>query len=397
MSILIYLLIFSILPSFSTSSYRYGIIRNASIDFSIEIPANHRYKQEFERCDQCLCDAFRNSIVDIFTCTKTQSTKFICQFYYLMPRVNEIVPSNDTDTYVIKKPNKTFEERSDCCDTAFLAQQITEAIPNKTQTTQIRGRRFRSLAYNKDDNTIITVDSDSKQLIKIYMSNLTDVTLPTKLSLKAAYYYNKTYYLGTEPTSTIEVYDENLTSLSPTINVIDQITTIRTLNGRQFFVGASQSGAFLYEKDDANGIFTSRIVVPNNGNKQFHAIGIVNDSAIYVGWASNDEKIRLYTKDQNNSWKENENDNTNYKEAVSDIFIDNCKRIWAVKADTGRIIIYDKKKADAQTIEVGNYLFNLLILENYTLVTSHDYPSKLTDIIGLTQINPSLNCRPLPL
>jgi hypothetical protein len=307
-----------------------------------------------------------------------------------MPKVDEIVPSNDTDIYVIKKPGKTFEKRPDCCDTSFLIQEINKVVPNKTGFI---AEKLSTITFNKDDNTIIAVDSNSGRLIQFNKTDLKDLIMTTiKTSLTAAYYYDKIYYLGTTSSpQQIQIYDQALNSSSASIDVGDEIKTIRTLNGKQIFVGTNKSGAFLYEKNDTNGNFTKRVLVlPTTPNAfPLHAIAIVNDSAIYVGWAEPNRTISLYTKDDNQSWGERSDGSFQSPDAVSDIVYDKCGRIWVVPVKQTNITVYEQDRTKSHTINVEkDKLFNLLIDGNYTLMISRETSP------GLCLIKPPLNCLP---
>ncbi|CAF4428645.1 unnamed protein product, partial [Adineta steineri] len=125
--------------------------------------------------------------------------------------------------------------------------------------------------------------------------------------------------------------------------------------------------------------------------KQIHAIGIVNENAFYVGWYDDVPGIHLYTRNSSdNTWTTKDNDKITHDYQTTDIIIDNCKRIWAVVPETGKVIIYDQNKNCLGEIDDGSgSLFNLMIAENYTLIMSHGSNN------GLTRIKPDLNCRPL--
>ena len=216
MSFIIYLFLFFTIPHLSTSFYPYGIIHNASIKIPFDINDNHGHKSEVQDCEQCLCSAFNNSAVVLFTCTKNHPINYACQFYYFMPKRDEIqYPRYDTSIYLIQV-NATFEEKDDCCNTTYLVQEIKNKLSAKQNFT---GASFRSVVES-DNNTIVTVvpssvNGNPPMLMKFDKSNLRSVSIPpmSSLSLKAVGYYNGKYYLGTDQQN-IVVYDENLIKLS---------------------------------------------------------------------------------------------------------------------------------------------------------------------------------------
>jgi hypothetical protein len=384
MSSIIHLLIFFILPYCSTSSYTYGIIRNATIKFSLAIPDTHRKESEAENCDHCLCDAFQDPNVDIFTCTENQPKNFTCQFYYFMPKLDEIkLQRNDTNIYIIKKENKTIEKRYDCCNTTYLIEKIKEASTHKVKLTD-KSSRF---LVEGDDNIILTTSD-----YKLTQFNLSAGVIVNKDSIPGDFltvgYYNKTYYLGRG--STISVFDENYKPLPlSTINDIGGgITTIRFLKGQQMLVG-TEKGVYMYEKD-ANGIFRTRASEPIVPTEQIHGFGIVRENEFYVGWLVPDRGLRLYIKGDNQTWNESSKDSIPISDAVSDVFYDeDCERIWVVTETTGHILVYNRTGWPLGEINMNDTkLFNLLIRDNYTLVISSD------SVNGVNLIDPSLKCLP---
>ncbi|CAF1180926.1 unnamed protein product [Rotaria sordida] len=377
MTFLIYVLKFSILIHISASSYTYGIIHNASIKIPFDIPDNLGHELQVQRCDQCLCDAFSNPKVVLLTCTENGSMNFTCQFYYFMPKRDEIqYPRNDTKIYLIQ--NITFEEKDDCCNTTYLIEKINAALNFKKA---VFNEHLRFLV--RGDNNMIVSTSKNK-LIKFDRSKLEIVDVSSIPDSSTVGYYDKYYYLGKD--NTIRVYNEALISKITEFSVGNGLTTIRFLNDKEMLVGTASSGGFICEKQQE--IFDRCIstpVVPAIG--QLHAFGIVDENTFYAGWYANNENLRLYTKDQNNSWKENTSGTITQNEATSDIVIDDCKRIWAVIPEENKIFIYDQNKTHPHKITFDSKIFNLFILDNYTFVTSHETKP------GLNLIQPSLNCR----
>ncbi len=374
MSFLIQLLIFSILPCLSTSSNEYGIILNASI--KTLVPVNHT--SSVRNCNDCLCYAFDNSSkVDLFTCTENVSN-FICQFYHPMPTRDEIEsPINGTDIYVMK--NETFKDN--CCNTEFIVQKI-----NRASGRNFIKRTLRSVIEG-DDNTIVAVASPNSviKFNKTTLQIISETIVPEKTIISIGYCDNK-YYLGTE--NSIKIYNKTLDEAIYSIDTRIPVTTIRFLNGTYMLVGVFTDSVRIYEKD-ANGTFTNKTSDVATGiNKQIHAIGIVNQSAFYVGWDEPDTNLSLYTRDQD-KWTQSTNYNIAYNKHTSDIVVDECERIWVTQAYADRIFIYDQDKNNWYNITVIAGIFNFLILEdfNYTLVTSHLNGN------GLYRIEPDLNCR----
>ncbi|CAF1432003.1 unnamed protein product [Adineta steineri] len=383
-----FLLIFFILPYLCTSSYPYGLIRNASIKISFDMNDDHGYILKSQDCNQCLCSAFSNPKVVLFTCTQNESINVTCQFYYFMPIRDEIqYPNVYTNIYLIQT-NETFEEKDDCCNTTTLISKIKEALRTKETATN---KLLRSLS-NDDNNTIITVQSSTGILLKFDKSTLKPVDTPEIPGLTTAGYYDGYYYLGIG--KNIYVYNKSLsTPLHEIPNKGDAITVIRFIdNTQEMIVGTLKNGVHICGKDIVKGyLINCKSIPPINIMKQVHAIGIVNENAFYVGWFDPDLDIHLYTRNpSDNTWTTNPNDKINHSKKTSDIIIDNCKRIWAVVPETDTVIIYDQNKNHLGEInDGGTNLFNLMIAENYTLIMSHEFKT------GLTRIKPDLNCRPL--
>ena len=159
-------------------------------------------------------------------------------------------------------------------------------------------------------------------------------------------------------------------------------------------VGTAHKGIYIYKIDENDGIPKSPTEIQTrDSGKQLHAIGIdkENENVFYVGWDAEGQNIDIYTRDQSNNWTANANDRINHPAQTSDIVIDDCKRIWAVRPASEQIFIYHQNKTPLAEIKFGtSNLFNLLILENYTLIASHGGVD-----FGLTRIEPSLNCRPV--
>jgi hypothetical protein len=300
-----------------------------------------------------------------------------------MPTRDEIdYPRNDITIYV--KENGTFGEKDDCCNTKFLINMINNANITNPETDPIN-KGLRSIVLG-DNNTIVAVNQNAVFIF----DKLTLKIINQKgfTNLKSIGYYDKKYYLGTA--TSIEVYDETLTSFLYSVSIGEPVVAIRFLNDNQMLVGTEKSGARMYTRNHINENFTTRIDINGASSGQVPAIFIVNENAFYLGWDEVSRNLSLYTKDQSNySWNKNENGSISFNEKAADIVIDNCKRIWVVEAYTKRIFIYDPKdKSPRDTITFKWDLFNLLILENYTLVTSHGSAP------GLSRIQSPLNCRP---
>jgi len=373
------------LPYFS-ASYKYGIIRNATIELYSNTSKNLGDQLTFNHCNDCICDALSKPEVDLFTCTRTISNKFTCQFYDDMPTRDEIKsPRNDTDIYVMKEDAK-FED--DCCNTKFLIKILTKNPPE----SNFYNKSLRSLAFNEKNNTIITSISNSEEnagkLLIFDRSNPGLVYSESNItSIKTVGYNNGRYYLGKED-GNIEVYDETFKSVyNIPLNRGDPLT-IRFLDENQMLVG-TPSGGYICERNDNTENFTAcTLIVGTNNIGQVHAFGPVNQSAFYVGGTSNNRSLHLYTKD-NKTWTKSGND-IYYGNKTSDIVIDkNCSRIWIVIENENKIIIHDQINNSNETLTINSTkLFNLMIFENYTLVMSHETKT------GLSRIRPPLNCRP---
>ncbi|CAF1458724.1 unnamed protein product [Adineta steineri] len=387
-----FLLIFFILPYLCTSSYPYGLIRNASIKIPLDMNDDRGHILKSQDCNQCLCNAFSNPKVALFTCTQNESINVTCQFYYFMPIRDEIqYPNVYTNIYLIQT-NETFEEKDDCCNTTTLINKINEALRTKENVTT---GPLRTLA-DGDNNTIITVashrdDSEKRILLKFDKSTFKPVDIPKISGLKAAGYYDEHYYLGTD--GNIYVYNKNLSTLLHTITSIGAINAIRFIDKTQeMIVGTAGNGIYVCRKDEVKGYLINCTLIPRIYNdEQLHAVGVVNENAFYVGWDDTDPGIHLYTRNpRDNTWTTKDNDKITHGYETSDIIIDNCKRIWAVVAHGDKVIIYGQNKTVLGAFNVvDKSLFNLMIAENYTLIMSHGSNN------GLTRIKPDLNCRPL--
>lgn len=380
MSCLIYLLILSIFPSWS-ASFPYGIIRNATIKLPFDVPIGDGYQSSFGNCENCLCETLNNSKIYLFTCTFTM-INYTCQFYYFMPKLDEIYQSNDTDIYVIT--NSTFEEKEDCCNTTFLIDSIREA-----NVIEHESGKWRFLVPVNHDTIIST---KYMHVYKINPSNFTTISVPNLAGYKTVGYNDSRYYFGSENGKKIDVYNETLTSTIYTItSTINEIAAIRFLNKNRMLVGI-KGGVCILEKPDNEKNFANCTFVPGIKDKQAHAIGIVDENAFYLGYYDADKNLTLYTKNESNLWAENQTGTINHHATTSDIFVDNCKRIWAVNPDQPKIFIYDHNETFTYEIKDPKIKpFGLLILENYTLVISSDSDSSPP---GLYSINSSLNCRP---
>jgi hypothetical protein len=309
-----------------------------------------------------------------------------------MPKRDEIdYPRYDTNIYVINKTAR-FEEKDDCCNTTYLIQQINKV----NRATDFTENPLRSLAYNDNNDTIAAVifDNSNSRLLIFNRSSLAILNNIGDIDLhKTVGYSKRRYYLGTT-SNNIDVYDETLNSPIYPIKLggQDHLVTIRFLNESRMLVGTT-SKVYIFEKKDNEENFTKEYTPINETNiqKRLHAIGIVNDSAFYVGWSDSDQQLRLYTKHEDNSWKENINGRINGPKKTSDIFIDKkCGRIWATEESGHNIYIYDQNKNQQEKIDLkSGTIFNLMIFENYTLIISHEDKGN-----GLSRIKPSLNCRP---
>lgn len=379
MSLLV-LLILIILPSFSTSA-SYGLIRNASIKLQFPLPTDRGYRLTFDTCTKCLCEAYSNTDkVYLFTCTE-KSPKFLCEFYYYMPYRDEIdYPRSDATIYLMK--NETFEERYDCCNTTILVQQIKKVTPG----VPMIGGKSRFLVFG-DNNTILAI-SDF-QLHGFNRLNLTNINMPALGSFLTIGYCDGKYYFNQG--KNIVVYDETLSAplYSITLNKGD-ITTIRFLNATQMLVavGTNNPGIYIFEKASRTDNFIAWQPISETDGGETHAIGIINETAFYVGWRTTRKGIELYSRDENNKWYRDPASSIATQVLTTDIFIDQCQRIWVAEDNQDKIHIYDSNRAIPVPITVNAKVFNLLILEdqNYKLITSHNN--------GIYYIQPAINCLP---
>ena len=375
MLFLIHLLIFSLLPCLSTSSYDYGIIRNASINATAIVHFNFTGRT----CDDCLCHAFKNyDKVNLFTCTQNVSDS-ICKFYNPTPTRDKIENSSShTSIYLIK--NETFKD--DCCNTEFLAAMIYKKSP----APYMESEDLRSLIEGDHD----TLVANTFNLVIKFNKSTFEVINKKSFSFRiySIGYWDNKYYLGID--DNILIYDETLTTLMLTVPIRKIVTTIRFLNGTYMLVGTVKDGVFIYKKDK-NGIFAEDISKSNIGaGAQIHAIGIVNETAFYIGWDADDMNLILYTIDEANPSVPIKTNTISYREKTSDVVFDEqCSRIWVVSPYKNEILVYEQNKPPS-TIDltrVGKKLFNLLIVDksSYTLAISTSS--------GLYRIQPGMDCR----
>ncbi|CAF3474874.1 unnamed protein product [Rotaria socialis] len=379
MSFLVCLAIFSIRTYLSTGSYTYGIIHNATVKIPFDLPDDvyHRLDNQFS-CNQCLCHAFNDSRVFLLTCTGNEFENFTCQFYYFMPMRDELRYRNNTNIYLMK--NETFKEKDDCCNTTYLLEQLQSTSTNKTR---VFTQSLRFLVFG-DNNTIASIYQE--KLIKFNKYTFEKVYESTRNGFKTVGFDGKYYYLGRS--GSMEVHNVIIDSPITTVTLGGILTSIRRRNNTKMLVGAATAGGFICERQPE--IFNKCAAIPalNAIGKQLHALDIVNDSAFYAGWADSSENVRLYMKDQNNTWS-NSNSIFSSSTTVSDIIVDDCQRLWVVKAGANKIYIYDQNNNSPNIFTTNSGLFNLLIMENYTLVTSHEAAPQ-----GLHVTKPTLNCRP---
>jgi hypothetical protein len=298
-----------------------------------------------------------------------------------MPKRDEIYyPRDDTNIYLIQ--NGTFEEKDDCCNTTYLVEKINLAARRVFLTNQ----SFYFLVEGDNDTIVSTSNGQLHKFNRftrasVYVSNILNASFST------VGYYDKKYYLNNG--SNIVVYDEQLTSLLYTILLNKgTLTTIRFLSEKEMLVGVGDNakGGYICKRNDKTENFTNCDLINGTNTGQVHAFGVVDENAFYVGWNEIGQNLTLYMKDQNNLWVQNQTSTITNNGSTSDIFFDKkCKRIWTVEAN--KIFIYDQDKTRTGPITVAGLVFNLLIFENYTLVTSHEFG------VGLYRTDSPMNCR----
>ena len=380
--LLLILLILIARPSPSTNAYTYGIIRNASIKLPFPLPNTHSHQLFVDVCSECLCEAGRHTDkVYLFTCTE-HSSRFLCEFYYFMPKHDEIdYPRTDASIYLMR--NETFEEKDDCCNTTFLVQKIQRASPG----VKIIGGESRFLVF-VDNHTISSIND--KQVRKFNRANMSNIPILSPPSGTTIGYSDGMYYVNEG--NNIAVYNEMLATPVYRISLNQgTLTTIRFLNATQMLVGVGDNkrGVYIFEKASRGDQFKNGAHISGTEIQQVHAIGIVDENSFYVGWDATYKNIALYKRDANNKWQSDPASTIPYAEPTSDIFVDQCQRVWVVEANKNRIFVYDSNRGNRHNITVGAGVFNLLILEdqNYTLITSHSD--------GIYRIQPTaVNCRP---
>ncbi|CAF1065706.1 unnamed protein product [Adineta ricciae] len=392
MRVLHYFLMLSLVPHLTVSFSPYGILRNASIKLPFDLNNDTGYTIETASCNQCLCHAAHNPVVAIFTCTRHEMSNFTCQMYYFIPKRDEIEYQNyDTDLYLMRT-NSTFEEKDDCCNTTMLIEEITKALQN----TSISTEKFLTLSEG-ENNTILAVTScnDPKDNALLSFNRFTgqSISMEHTSSLISAGYYKERYYFGTTAKD-IGVYARNMTPNLGRVGIGVEIRTIRFLKKTQkMLAGASTSGIYLCDIVPNSGTLTNCITIPNIApEKELHAIGVLQDEmAFYVGWNAVGQDIHLYRWQPNDTWVTDASGKIGHSAPTTDLVVDNCQRIWAVEPRSDRIRIYHRNSTLLGEMNVtGTNLFNLMIMENYTIFITHESSD------GLRAIRPSLNCRPVP-
>ena len=384
MASLISFIVLSFLLCPWANAFTYGVIRDVSIDNPFNWTDKHGFQLNETDCNKCLCHLYRNSTIALFTCDRTVPTQCLCQFYYSMPKLEDLdYPTKGVDIYLAQ--SKTFEEGDDCCNTSFLMDRVLRGSSVINET-----RALRSLIEG-DSNTLVSVVSDSldskKLLVKYEKSTLQPVYNSKIAALKAVGYYDGKYYLGMT-SNEILIYDQNLTKQFGSIPIGREITTIRFLYGKQMLVGASTAGVFIYNKDN-DGIFRNRTTDgPIYDGQQVHGIGVLNETAFYVGVDADNAPVRLYVQQGNGTWTESVSNRINTSKAILDLVVDNCQRLWTVQARNRQIEIHALQRGTTDYITVDQNTFNMVILDNYDIIISHE-----TSGNGLTSLKPKLNCR----
>ncbi|CAF0722866.1 unnamed protein product [Adineta ricciae] len=392
MRVLHYFLVLSLVPYLTASFSPYGILRNASIKLPFDLNNDTGYTIETVSCNQCLCHAAHNPVVALFTCIRHEMSNFTCQMYYFIPKRDEIeYPNYDADVYLMR-PNSTFEEKDDCCNTTMLIEEITRMLQN----TSISTEEFLTLSEG-ENNTILAVTSCSKleqnALLRFNRFTGENIFVEHTSSLLSAGYYKERYYFGTIAKN-IGVYNS---SMRPRLCLVDtsvEIRTIRFLKKTQkMLAGASGSGIYLCDIVPNSGILNNCTIIPNIApGEELHAIGVAQDEmAFYVGWNADGQDIHLYRRQPNDTWVTDASGKIDHSAPTTDLVVDNCQRIWAVEPRSDRIRIYHRNNTLLGEMNVGGTnLFNLMIMENYTIFITHQSAD------GLRAIRPSLNCRPVP-
>ena len=379
MSLLLYLSIF--LPLINALPY--GIITNKSIDKSVRTNGQRENPLNFSQCQQCLCHAFGDPSIALFTCYRNDPINVRCEFYSSFPFADDLIPSNDTDIYVMR--NETFEEREDCCNTNYLV----EKIQNTTMESGFDTRYLRFLVHG-DDQTLVTsilnvADPTKNYLLRFNQSSLTRIMNVWNDSITSVGYCNGKYYLATA-TNDINVYAKNLTRLSQRISIGSSITSIRFLQGEQMLVGTNTSNMFIYN-NDTNGIFLINSAILNISEySSLQGIAVVNETAFYTGVNAENSTARLFVKNGGH-WIESISDRISVPDIISDLVMDSCQRLWAVGATNKTIFIYERNKIQPFVISLNVSAFNLVILDKYTLVMTHGVLQE-----GLSRLQPNLNC-----
>ena len=384
MTPLSFLFLLCVMPSTWAEMSTYGLIRDTSIRNSIYWSDEDGSQLNATYCHQCLCHAFGKLSTVLFTCNRKEATQCLCHFYDVMPDLSDLVhPSEGIDIYLMQ--NKTFEERTDCCNSSYFTQRFNLFTLAIHET-----RALRSLVPG-DNDTLVSVVSGSNDnervLVKYNKSTLKPVYNSSINGLKTVGYYDGIYYLGTT-SKEILIYHQDLTTFLGKISVGNEITTIRFLKGKKMLVGASTSGVYIYDRD-SDGVFRNRTYnEPIFAESQVHAIGVLNETAFYVGVDKANSTVRLYVQQPNGTWQESVNDSISRDTGVFDLVVDTCQRLWIVEASTDKIFLDDRQNKTPNQFQIAAKTFNLVILDNYKLVVSHEIAGK-----GLTSSKFNVNCR----
>ena len=306
-----------------------------------------------------------------------------CQFYSSFPYLDDFISNNLSDIYLLK--NYTFRDRNDCCYTDDLVEKIRVTPFHQTFTT-----RFLRFLIRGDNQMLITSSSNRSNtlnnfVLRFHQSNLSILDSPQVGSVMSAGYCLKKYYLATT-SNRIQIYDEALSSLPPSLSIPVAITTIRFLHGEKMLVGTNSSTFYVYSKDASDIFLSSLTTVQIPGATNIYGFAALNQTAFYVGVNAENSSLRLFVN-EGTSWNESFADRIEINAPISDLIMDNCERLWTVGATNPKLFVYEKFNRNAFEISLADMAFNLVILDNYDLVMTHG-ESRL----GLSRIRADFNC-----
>ncbi|CAF1044286.1 unnamed protein product [Didymodactylos carnosus] len=352
-------------------------MRNISIDETnlitkgcLSITANN--------CNECLCKAYQNTHVILFTCNSFSSHNVSCTLYCYAPASQYFIhTTNASSVYVIRYGQN-------CCNWSWLIEQINNAINN---TVRISEPRFLAL---DDDGNIITTSKYEKLVVKYNPNNLTEITRSHRLDDPPVNvgYYKQHYYVGFE-NKPMEIFNSTFHKLDGLINDggLKSPLTIAFRNDTMFICTQIRDIVLYDVKDPKNIREIEKVEVKEDGVALAPRGLLIIDNTNFYTASFDSNNIKIYSKSGAGSWTFATfiQAHTDVKaKNVTDFRMDDCGRVWIVDEGFHHIKIFQGDDLIG-TITGLNEPFNLLILKNYVLIITQ----KSGEII---RIDPRVSC-----